>query len=925
MTEKEREKHINLLVVQTDKHLETSTQHHFIAIRDFSRLASQQINNHKGRKYVCYRCFQTFYTENEERTRKECTNLQNHVKTCEREKIQKVEYPSRAVDKIMHFKAVAKQLRAPFVAYADFECLLVQDEERMKKVNTKTGIVEEKETKNEEEEDEEKDDQRKKREAFRKHIPASYAYKIIGPNKDYDKDVVLYVPKETDIAKSEMHTAEHFIDSISAEAETLWTKYIKKEVPMRSLTKEEQRAFHRNNICHICKEEIKEGEKKIKEHCHITGNYRGMSHNQCNLDYRIVKHNWKLICLFHNLRRYDAHLIIKAVQKRHGEVKIIPVNMETYVSFTINRVCFIDSAAFAPMSLENLVKDTLKEGDFVYTDKEATAIEELKKYARKKGIFPYDFFDNINKLKVKKIPLMQVFDDTLSDEPCTEEKYKRAKKVWKYCNTFKEYHDFYLKCDVLLLTDFMEKFRKNCLDNFDLDPMHYVSLPGWSWDAALKKSKVQLELIDNAEMYSFFESVIRGGISQVTKRFSKANNKYMKIYDKTKPNIFLMYLDANNLYGDSMKGKLPTKNFAWVEEEEEKERLSQKEEILKLEDDAGVGYAYEIDGKYPEELHDFHADLPLLPERLEIDERMFTDFMKEMWPQEDKKGGVRLTPNLYDKKNYIVHYKQLKFALRHGFVLTKVHRILSFEQNSWLKTYIEFNTEKRKEAANEKNEFGVLLYKLANNVIFGKSVENLRDRMKVRIASDKHMARKLVAKSSFKRHSIIRPDLVVVQCAIENLQLNRPIYTGFTILETSKLKMYEFFYDYIKPKYGTKANLLFMNTDSFLMEIEKDDHDGDVYRDMIEDAEHYDFSEYPPDCPQFKGLTKEHIEDLQTRNRKVVGKMKDETHSRPITGFVGLRPKSYALQIEGKVKDNVVKSTKMQEKQADKGVKEKIK
>ena len=128
-----------------------------------------------------------------------------------------------------------------------------------------------------------------------------------------------------------------------------------------------------------------------------------------------------------------------------------------------------------------------------------------------------------------------------------------------------------------------------------------------------------------------------------------------------------------------------------------------------MEDDAGMGYAYEIDGKYPNELHDLHADLPLLPERLEIEEGMFTDFMKEMWPEEDKKGGVRLTPNLYDKKNYVVHYKQLKFALRHGFILTKVHRILSFEQSSWLKTYIEFNTEKRKEAANEQNNFGVMM------------------------------------------------------------------------------------------------------------------------------------------------------------------------------------------------------------------------
>ena len=483
-----------------------------------------------------------------------------------------------------------------------------------------------------------------------------------------------------------------------------------------------------------------------------------MSHTQCNLEYRIVKNSWKLICLFHNLKRYDAHLIIKAIQKRHGSISIIPVNMETYISFTIKKVCFIDSFAFAPMGLEYLVQDTLKEDDFFYTDKEATANAELKPYARKKGVFPYDFLDNISKLKVKKIPPMHEFNNTLSDELCTEEKYNQAQKVWKYCSSMREYHDFYLKCDVLLLTDFMEKFRKNCLDNFDLDPMHYVSLPGWSWDAALKKSKVQLELLDNAEMYSFFEGAIRGGISQVTKRYSKANNKYMKEYDETKPNIFLMYLDANNLYGHSMMGKLPTKNFAWVKEEEEKERLSQKEEILKLEDDARVGYAYEIDGKYPNELHDLHADLPLLPERLEIDEQMFTEFMKEMWPVEDKKGGVRLTPNLYDKKNYVIHYKQLKFAIRHGFILTKVHRILSFEQHSWLKSYIEFNTEKRKEAANEKNKFGVLLYKLANNVIFGKSMENLRDRMKVRIACDKHMARKLVAKSSFKRHVVIRPD-----------------------------------------------------------------------------------------------------------------------------------------------------------------------
>ena len=153
--------------------------------------------------------------------------------------------------------------------------------------------------------------------------------------------------------------------------------------------------------------------------------------------------------------------------------------------------------------------------------------------------------------------------------------------------------------------------------------------------------------------------------------------------------------------------------------------------------------------------------------------------------------------------------------------MTKVHRILKYEQSNWLKPYIEYNTKKRQEAVNDKNEFGVLLHKLANNVIYGKSVENLRKRTKVRMVTDKQLARKLVSRPSFKDHSSIRNDLVVVECAIEKLVLNRPVYTGFTVLETSKVHMYKFFYEYIKPKYGKNVNLCFTDTDSFLLEIKK--------------------------------------------------------------------------------------------------------
>ena len=370
----------------------------------------------------------------------------------------------------------------------------------------------------------------------------------------------MYPPKDTDV-NPEIDVAEHFLDKICTEADDIWQKHIKTETLLQQLTSEEQKDFYRNYICHICNEEITDPKDKCNDHNHATSDYRGIAHNQCNGDYHLIKESWKLIVMFHNLKRYNAHLIIKAIKKRHGEIKIIPANMETFISFIVGRVCFIDSFAFAPMSLEELVENTLKEGDFNNTEYKATDIDNLKPYAKQKGMFPYDFLDNTDKFKFKDIPDISTFYDTLSDSPCTVENYQRAQEVWKYCNPFRDYHDFYLKCNVLILADFMEKLRNNCLENFHLDPANYVSLPGWSWEAALKMSKVELELLDNGEMYAFFEKAIRGGISQVTKRYSNANNKYLSDFNPFQPIICLMYFDANNLYGHEMMSRLPTKNF----------------------------------------------------------------------------------------------------------------------------------------------------------------------------------------------------------------------------------------------------------------------------------------------------------------------------------------------------------------------------
>ena len=247
--------------------------------------------------------------------------MQEHITFCKAVRLQRVAFPVQPKDKVMKFINVAKQMRAPFVAYADFECLLVQDED-MKTVDTKTGIVQNDKGDQIEKDDDDNDEQKGdgKRETFRKHVAVSYAYKIIGPNEQYNKNLVLYPPNNIEI-KPETDVAEHFLDAICKEADNIWEKHIKHVTPMVPLTAEEEEYFRTNNVCHICEEEIVDPSDKVKDHDHVTGLFRSIAHNKCNREYRIIKDSWKLTVMFHKMRRYDAHLIIKAVQQRHGELE----------------------------------------------------------------------------------------------------------------------------------------------------------------------------------------------------------------------------------------------------------------------------------------------------------------------------------------------------------------------------------------------------------------------------------------------------------------------------------------------------------------------------------------------------------------------------------------------------------------------------
>jgi len=298
-------------------------------------------------------------------------------------------------------------------------------------------------------------------------------------------------------------------------------------------------------------------------------------------------------------------------------------------------------------------------------------------------------------------------------------------------------------------------------------------------------------------------------------------------------------------------------------------------DIDAVNDDSSTGYILEVDLKYPSKLHNSHNDFPLAPQKMKVTHEMLSPYCKNL-----SNGHIfteKLIPNLQDKTNYVLHYRNLKLYKHLGLVVTKVHRVLSFTQAPWMRSYIEKNTQLRQCA---KSEFQKDMFKLLNNAVFGKSLQNCRNYMDLKLVSSPLRAKKLIAKPTFKYFHNINEDLTLIEMMKPKILLNKPVYAGFSILDLSKVLIYEFHYDVIKHRYGDDAQLLFTDTDSLTYQIRTQD----IYNDMHEQKEFYDTSNYPSSHSLFSKT-----------NAKVVGKMKDETGGRPIFEFIGLRPKMYSV------------------------------
>ena len=414
----------------------------------------------------------------------------------------------------------------------------------------------------------------------------------------------------------------------------------------------------------------------------------------------------------------------------------------------------------------------------------------------RKGVYPYEYMDERNKFDEKELPSKGLFYSSLTMEDISDTDYKHANNVFKKfnLNNLGEYHDLYVRSDTLLLADVFENFKNACMKKYELDPEHFISLPGLAWQACLKKTNVELQLLTDYDMLLRIEEGIRGGICHVIQRYAKANNKYMRDYDKNKESSYIQYLDANNLYGKAMTGKLPVRGFRWMTDisrmDEDFVRSYDKNDIK--------GYILEVDVDYPNELQNLHSDFPFLAESMVIN------------------NTKKLVCNLQDKKNYVVHINVLKQALDRGLKLRKVYRVIEFDQEAWLKKYINFNTELRKNAL---NDFEKDFFKLMNNAVFGKTMENVRKHRDIKLVKTDHRRNKLLSEPNYHTMKLINDNLAIIQMRKVKVKMNKPIYLGLSILEICKITMYEFWYDYVKSKYGNTARLCYMDTNSFVINI----------------------------------------------------------------------------------------------------------
>ena len=494
----------------------------------------------------------------------------------------------------------------------------------------------------------------------------------------------------------------------------------------------------------------------------------------------------------------------------------------------------------------------------------------LIKLITNKGCFPYEKYSTISQMKYdKKFPNKSSFFSKLNQSHITWRSYERGKRLYTHwnCQNMLEYCKKYCILDVILLAECFEYFRNFIFSNFKLDCSKYLSLPSISLDASLLKSNTEFHLITDLKMWEFIEKGIRGGISFINTKYCNALEEHRQ----------MLYFDVTNLYAEQLMEYLPVSNFVWVPLD--RYDISY---FLNLPKNSKLGYFFNVDLLYPLNIHEKTKMFPLCPAHYDIKYENLSPISKEMFKKFNKSKSaknIKLTGTHCNIKQYVIHYRLLQFYIKMGMKLDKINSIIQFDQKPCFKSYISKLSYYRKNAKTKSEDVG---FKLIMNVLYGKTAENISKYKNLKLIPKSNLEREQRS-PNFNNYYELNNDFCISEYIPEYVLGNKLSAIGFTILELSKLKMFDAFYNLFSVIFENEdMDLLMTDTDSFFISVKE----NALERHYSELKDYIDFSNFPNTHPFFDNSKK-----------KQPGIWKLENGHEKILEFVGLQSKNYSYSI----------------------------
>lgn len=557
--------------------------------------------------------------------------------------------------------------------------------------------------------------------------------------------------------------------------------------------------------------------------------------------------------------------------------------IDKYLSLTIR---VVDSYQFLNFSLASLVDSAHKFPIYEKYLKETHINFNFDSRIYKKQLMCYEKFTSFEVLSETEFPPISEFSSTLTLEKATEEDYQYALNLYKSLNmkNLLDYVIFYLCSDVFLLADIFIQFRDLVYLHYKIDAAQFFSLAGFSFNCALSYTDKTLELLPTVDFVNFVEQSIRGGISGGNFHLIEANSRHLKNgVDSSKgEEQQIVFLDTVSLYSYVMSNfPLPESGYRWASKEE----LNQIQfNLTEMSNDKDFGYLVMVDLRYPHSLHQAHRFFPLCSEHKLMKNSKYT----------------KLVSTLYDKKSYICHIKLLELVCQLGLEIISVKRAIVFRHSMWLKKYIDLNTSLRADSSLPK--FYVNIFKSLSNVLYGKFQQKKFKYRDIQLITGNNLDENAIFKKFHKRTSsprlrnivIFSDNLVGVELAKKSIEFDTPSIISATILDCSKYYMYYLYYIQLTPIIK-EPSLIYIDTDSLCI--------------LIKDEMMHIYQQFPNlfDTSMFKENNKYNV---QPKNAKVSGLLKDEFGERIISKFVYLSSKLYCVLVDDEDESKAIKKAK---------------